>query len=106
MSEREKILVVDDEPSIRKYLHTLLEVDGYEVEAVASGKEAVQKVLAVRPDAITLNMLMPGKGGWETLFELVDAGLGAHAALEEELDVLLPEGDDDVDTGAEFLFKS
>ena len=34
MADKEKILVVDDEPSIRKYLQTLLEVDGYEVETV------------------------------------------------------------------------
>ena len=32
MAAKERILVVDDEPSIRKYLQTLLEVDGYEVE--------------------------------------------------------------------------
>ena len=37
MADKEKILVVDDEPSIRKYLQTLLEVDGYEVETVSSG---------------------------------------------------------------------
>jgi CheY-like chemotaxis protein len=32
MADKERILVVDDEPSIRKYLGTLLEVDGYQVE--------------------------------------------------------------------------
>ena len=37
MAEKERILVVDDEPSIRKYLGTLLEVDGYQVETVTSG---------------------------------------------------------------------
>ena len=44
MADKEKILVVDDEPSIRKYLQTLLEVDGFAVEAVPSGKEALQKI--------------------------------------------------------------
>ena len=44
MSEKERVLVVDDEPSIRKYLQTLLEVDGFEVESVASGKEALERV--------------------------------------------------------------
>jgi ATP-dependent DNA helicase RecG len=42
----------------------------------------------------------------DVAFELVDGGLDAHVALVEELDVLLPEGDDEVDAGAEFLFKS
>ena len=46
MASKEKILVVDDEPSIRKYLQTLLEVDGFDVETVSSGREALEKVRA------------------------------------------------------------
>jgi CheY-like chemotaxis protein len=42
MGEKEKVLVVDDEPSIRKYLQTLLEVDGFEVENVKSKVELIQ----------------------------------------------------------------
>lgn len=72
MAAKEKILVVDDEPSIRKYLHTLLEVDGYEVEAVSSGREAIAKVNAgERPDFIILDVLMPELNGIETLKELM-----------------------------------
>ena len=48
MAEKEKILVVDDEPSIRKYLQTLLEVDGFEVTTVPSGKEALERVHEVQ----------------------------------------------------------
>ena len=59
MSDKERILVVDDEPSIRKYLQTLLEVDGYNVTAVASGPEALESVQeADRPDIIILDVLM------------------------------------------------
>jgi ATP-dependent DNA helicase RecG len=39
-------------------------------------------------------------------FELVDAGIDQHPQLEEELEALLPEGEDDIDAGTEFLFKS
>ena len=49
---KEQILVIDDEPSIRKYLQTLLEVDGFEVEAVSSGKEAIEKVNAGRASGL------------------------------------------------------
>jgi two-component system response regulator AtoC len=64
--------VVDDEPSIRKYLQTLLEVDGFEVEAVSSGKDAVEKVnRGERPDFIILDVLMPDLNGIETLKELM-----------------------------------
>ncbi len=72
MSIVEKILVVDDEPSIRKYLQTLLEVDGFHVETVCSGKEALEKVgTGERPDFIILDVLMPEMSGIETLKELM-----------------------------------
>src|SRR5947209_5643915 len=68
MAEKEKIMVVDDEPSIRKYLQTLLEVEGYGVSAVASGNEALEKIGdGERPDLIILDVLMPEMNGLETL---------------------------------------
>src|SRR6202158_4581128 len=72
MAAKEKILVVDDEPSIRKYLQTLLEVDGFDVETVSSGNDALEKVnKGERPDFIILDVLMPEKNGIETLKELM-----------------------------------
>ena len=46
MAVRERVLVVDDEPSIRKYLQTLLEVDGFDVETLSSGREAIKQYFA------------------------------------------------------------
>jgi two-component system response regulator AtoC len=72
MSDKERILVVDDEPSIRKYLQTLLEVDGYNVTAVASGAEALESVQeGGRPDFIILDVLMQEMNGLETLRQLM-----------------------------------
>src|SRR3984893_5812298 len=72
MADKEKILVVDDEPSIRKYLQTLLEVDGFEVAAVSSGKEALERIgNTERPDYIVLDVLMPEMDGIETLQQLM-----------------------------------
>ena len=72
MPVKEKILVVDDEPSIRKYLQTLLEVEGFDVEAVSNGKDAIRRVNeGERPDFIILDVLMPEMGGLETLQELM-----------------------------------
>jgi two-component system response regulator AtoC len=74
MEKRGTILVVDDEPSIRKYLRTLLEVDGYEVGTAASGKEAVDWVVKEpRPEAVLLDVLMPEMDGLETLRNLLHA---------------------------------
>jgi len=68
MTVTERILVVDDEPSIRKYLQTLLEVDGYEVNTVNSGNEALALLVnGDRPDFIILDVLMPEMDGLETL---------------------------------------
>ncbi|HEV2521486.1 MAG TPA: sigma-54 dependent transcriptional regulator [Candidatus Acidoferrales bacterium] len=72
MAEKEKILVVDDEPSIRKYLGTLLELDGYEVDTVDSGQQAIEKIeKGERPDFIILDVLMPELSGLETLKQLM-----------------------------------
>lgn len=72
MSGKQKIMVVDDEPSIRKYLRTLLEVDGFEVETLPNGKEALKEVGAgSRPDFIILDVLMPEMDGLETLRQLM-----------------------------------
>src|SRR4030081_2215637 len=72
MASKERILVVDDEPSIRKYLQTLLEVDGFDVETVSSGKEALGKInTGERPDFIILDVLMPEMNGLDTLKELM-----------------------------------
>src|SRR5947207_14091851 len=72
MVTKEKILVVDDEPSIRKYLQTLLEVDGFDVETVRSGRDALERVnKGERPDVIILDVLMPEMNGVDTLMELM-----------------------------------
>ena len=68
MSEQERVLVVDDEPSIRKYLQTLLEVDGYRVTTVGSGPEALEQIQeGERPTFIILDVLMQEMNGLETL---------------------------------------
>ena len=72
MAAKERILVVDDEPSIRKYLQTLLEVDGYAVDIAESGVQALERISSgERPDYIILDVLMPEMNGIETLQRLI-----------------------------------
>jgi two-component system response regulator AtoC len=72
MSKKERVLIVDDEPSIRKYLQTLLEVDGYDVRAVSTGTEALELVQqGDRPDFVVLDVLMQEMNGLETLRRLM-----------------------------------
>jgi CheY-like chemotaxis protein len=76
MANRERILVVDDEPSIRKYLQTLLEVDGYDVETIGAGGEAIELLkTGQRPDFIILDVLMPELNGLETLKQIMSVAL-------------------------------
>ena len=62
-----KILVVDDEESIRFLYQEELEEDGFEVEVAANGEEALQKLPRFKPDLVTLDIKMPGMNGIETL---------------------------------------
>lgn len=61
------ILIVDDEPSMRKYLQTSLELDSYRVSTAATGEEAVDQVRQKAPDVVLLDLVMPGWDGLETL---------------------------------------
>jgi len=60
-----KILVIDDEPDILVFFSSVLEDNGAEVIEATDGEEALNKILAEKPDMITLDINMPGKdGGW------------------------------------------
>jgi signal transduction histidine kinase/CheY-like chemotaxis protein len=72
------VLVVDDEAPARELLLSYLEPAGYATITAGSAAEALEKAKNLRPDAITLNMLMPSKNGWEVLFELKSAPETAH----------------------------
>jgi two-component system, OmpR family, KDP operon response regulator KdpE len=60
-----KVLLVDDDASIRRALHTTLSALGFEVEEASSGEQAVSFVRTERYDAVLLDINMPGMGGIE-----------------------------------------
>jgi two-component system, OmpR family, KDP operon response regulator KdpE len=64
------ILIVDDEPQIRRVMLTTLTSHGYTVVEAASGEEALEKLRAERPDLIILDVNMPGISGLETCAEI------------------------------------
>ncbi|HXX20733.1 MAG TPA: response regulator transcription factor [Candidatus Acidoferrum sp.] len=65
-----KILVVDDEPQIRRVLRTTLTSQGYAVIEAKTGDEALELFRDERPDLVLLDMNMPGRSGIETCREL------------------------------------
>ena len=58
-----RILVVDDEPRIRRIMRTTLTGAGYEIDDAKTGEEALDKLRQFRPDLVLLDMNMPGMGG-------------------------------------------
>ena len=58
-----RILVVDDEPQIRRVLRTTLGSEGYDILESHSGEEALSLVLSDPPDLVLLDLNMPGLGG-------------------------------------------
>jgi CheY-like chemotaxis protein len=62
-----KILVVDDEESIRFLYREELEEEGYIVECAKNGEEALQKLIVFKPDLISLDIKMPVMDGIEAL---------------------------------------
>ena len=75
MNEGVKVLVVDDEPNIVELLTVSLRFQGFEVESVNSGAEALKVAREFRPDAYILDVMMPGMDGFELLSKLRADGL-------------------------------
>lgn len=59
MAEKQKILVVDDEPEIREVLQMMLSSEGYEITEACNAQEAVEK--ASGKDLVILDIRMPGR---------------------------------------------
>jgi two-component system response regulator AtoC len=65
-----RVLVIDDDPGVRDYLEALVSRQGYDVSAAAGGEEALRLLDEVRPDVVTLDVVLPGMDGLETLKQL------------------------------------
>lgn len=65
-----RVLVVDDEPMVRETLGHVLEDEGYVVDLAVDGETALERVHEARPDAILLDLMMPGMNGRQFLMAL------------------------------------
>jgi CheY-like chemotaxis protein len=91
-----KVLIVDDEEDVRKYLSALLRKHGYETVTAPDGREALKLARAEKPDLVTLDLMMPNQSGTDFYRQLaqdkdlaqtpviVVSGLpGRHLAVRE-----------------------
>jgi two-component system response regulator MprA len=99
--EHVRVLVVDDEPQLRRALERALKLEGYEVELAADGEQALGSIASAPMDAIVLDVLMPKRDGLEVARELRARGdrtpilmLTARDAVQDRVDGLDAGADD------------
>ncbi|MGD9606699.1 MAG: response regulator transcription factor [Leucobacter sp.] len=96
-----RILIVDDEPSIRELLSTSLRFAGFGVRSVANGAQTISAVLEEEPDLIILDVMLPDMNGFSVTKRLRTAGytapilfLTAKDEVEDKVQGLTVGGDD------------
>ncbi len=96
-----RVLVVDDEPQLRRALERALKLEGYEVALAGDGEEGLRAVAEGRPDAVILDVLMPKLDGLAACRELRARGdrtpvlmLTARDAVSDRVDGLDAGADD------------
>ncbi|VBB06370.1 Hypothetical protein LUCI_1601 [Lucifera butyrica] len=78
---KETVLVIDDQPAIRRLLTEVLSESGYMVATASDGYEGLQKAKELKPALILMDMKMPGMDGIETLKELRRLGQGDKVVM-------------------------
>src|SRR4051795_4050051 len=97
-----KILIADDERAVREALQRALELEGYEIELAADGREALERLEHdAQPDAVVLDVLMPGMDGLEVARTMRRSGsrgpilmLTARTQVEDRVEGLDAGADD------------
>lgn len=68
--EKSHILIVDDNPEVREIIHVLLEGEGFEIKEASDGESALLLTRSTDFDLIILDIMMPGKNGYQTCLEI------------------------------------
>jgi two-component system response regulator (stage 0 sporulation protein F) len=71
---KEKILIVEDEESLRLFYEEELKAEGYEILSARNGREAIQQLETTKPDIIILDIVMPVMDGMEALGRILRKG--------------------------------
>ena len=93
MEGQQRVLVIDDEATIRETISLTLTTGGYAVAEASDGTEAVERMLAFEPDIILLDLMLPGVSGFDICRELRRAGSRVPiiilSARSDEIDIVV-----------------
>lgn len=78
---KQKILIVDDDPQVRKILTRMLENAGYELKTASDGFEALDQLSLFLPDLVILDIMMPGMSGIEVCQKIRQYSLKARLKI-------------------------
>jgi DNA-binding response OmpR family regulator len=86
-----RLLIVDDDPTLLRFLKEYFEREGFSVDSAAGGQPALRLLYANRPDLVIVDVMMPGMDGWEVtarVRELADTPVIMLTAKSGEADKL------------------
>jgi len=72
---RQRILVIEDEPSLAMAIRDELEFEGFEASVVEDGQAGLDRIVAGPPDLVILDLMLPGKSGFQICREVRDRGI-------------------------------
>ena len=70
MGSQSKVLIVDDDPDFVEATKAILESKPFKVIVAYDGKEGLAKARSENPNVIVLDVMMPGRDGWQVLYDL------------------------------------
>jgi CheY-like chemotaxis protein len=90
--DRQRILVVDDNPWIRQLLSDVLGGEGYQVQMAENGAEAIERLRQGSSDLVLLDVIMPGIDGWGVLDHIAKMSAPPRVVVVSGLDEIVPPG--------------
>lgn len=69
-ASEKNIIVVDDEPDVREFLSAIIKDAGFNVRTAVDGVDGFEKIMKYKPDLVTVDMVMPRKGGFRLVRKL------------------------------------
>ncbi len=99
MELQNRIVVVDDEPNLREAVAFILEDEGFDVATAIDGVDGLEKVCAVKPKVVLLDLMMPRMDGYEVcerirgheelagIFIIIATAMGNESAEHKALEV-------------------